>query len=481
MKRCLVLSTFFLSFIFAIDSPSLILSPLDLPSFSTSCLSVNPKPSPPPFSLARSREIYKLPFLSFSLNTLCPSRGFHQAPAIAAPVNSEALETRKSKSKQGVNNWKDHEFSDYTRRLLETVSRLVRIIEEVSSGNGDLKNVEAALKDVKLKKKELQYEIMTRLYAELSVLRGKKMELDRKSGDILDSMMKSKRERKIGFWKEVGKRRPRSMCWQKTDIKTKLLEDAEFGKEYVAQKQERILLDHDRVSSRTWYNEERKRWEIQPIAIPYAVSRKLVENARIRHDWAAMYLTLKGDDKEFYVNLKEFDMMFDDFGGVDGLYLKMLASNVPTDIQLMWIPFPELDIRQQFLFPIRLSRQLLIWLGKFNLRDLSAVNMIIHWVHNMTKKIMAIIVFPILDFVIPYQKYFFRARLQRAKAKKKEGVDPITHAFDQLKRVKNPPIRLKDFASVEFMKEEINEVVAFLQNPRAFQEMGARPPRVCNM
>lgn len=29
------------------------------------------------------------------------------------------------------------------------------------------------------------------------------------------------------------------------------------------------------------------------------------------------------------------------------------------------------------------------------------------------------------------------------------------------------------------MREEINEVVAFLQNPQAFQEMGARAPRVC--
>lgn len=45
--------------------------------------------------------------------------------------------------------------------------------------------------------------------------------------------------------------------------------------------------------------------------------------------------------------------------------------------------------------------------------------------------------------------------------------------------MKNPPIRLKDFASVESMREEINEVVAFLQNPRAFQEMGARAPKVC--
>ena len=58
------------------------------------------------------------------------------------------------------------------------------------------------------------------------------------------------------------------------------------------------------MSSRTWYNEERKKWEMEPIAVPYAVSRKLVESSRIRHDWGAMYLTLKGDDKEYYVNLK---------------------------------------------------------------------------------------------------------------------------------------------------------------------------------
>lgn len=48
-----------------------------------------------------------------------------------------------------------------------------------------------------------------------------------------------------------------------------------------------------------------------------------------------------------------------------------------------------------------------------------------------------------------------------------------------LQRVKNPPIQLRDFASVDSMREEINEVVAFLQNPSAFQEMGARAPRVC--
>lgn len=75
------------------------------------------------------------------------------------------------------------------------------------------------------------------------------------------------------------------------------------------------------------------------------------------------------------------------------------------------------------------------------------------------------------------QKAYFNYRVRRIKRKKKAGIDPIKNAFERMKRVKNPPIPLKDFASVESMREEINEVVAFLQNPSAFQEMGARAPR----
>lgn len=48
-----------------------------------------------------------------------------------------------------------------------------------------------------------------------------------------------------------------------------------------------------------------------------------------------------------------------------------------------------------------------------------------------------------------------------------------------VQRVKNPPIPLSEFASIDSMREEINEVVEFLRNPRAFQEMGARAPGVC--
>lgn len=63
-------------------------------------------------------------------------------------------------------------------------------------------------------------------------------------------------------------------------------------------------MDRDRVASRSWYNEQCSRWELDPIAVPYAVSQKLVEKARIRHDWAAMYITLKGDDREYYVDIR---------------------------------------------------------------------------------------------------------------------------------------------------------------------------------
>jgi hypothetical protein len=55
--------------------------------------------------------------------------------------------------------------------------------------------------------------------------------------------------------------------------------------------------------ARTWYNENEKRWEMDPFAASYAVSKGLVGRARIRHDRAMMYIALKGDDREYYVDL----------------------------------------------------------------------------------------------------------------------------------------------------------------------------------
>lgn len=50
---------------------------------------------------------------------------------------------------------------------------------------------------------------------------------------------------------------------------------------------------------------------MDPIAVPYAVSKKLVARVRIRHDWGALFLTMKGDDREFFVNIlvKNFSLI----------------------------------------------------------------------------------------------------------------------------------------------------------------------------
>lgn len=352
----------------------------------------------------------------------------------------------------------------------------------------------------------------------------------------------------------------------KANLKRDLLQNTEHGRQYMTQRQERILLDRERVVTKTWYNDDKNRWEMDPVAVPYALSKKLIENARIRHDWAVMYVALKGDDKEYYVDIKEFDLLFEDFGGFDGLYMKMLASGVPTIVQLMWIPFSDLDISQQFHLIARLSKDCSLGLWKSTV--VSYVRKHIYSrIKNITDDIMVVVIFPLIELIIPkpvrmalgmawpeeaYQavgttwflrwqseaeinykarkrdkiqwylwflirsviygfvlfnvfrylrrkvprllgygplrrdpnirklqrvKSYLRFKLRRTIQRKKEGVDPIRSAFDQMKRVKNPPIRLDDFASVDSMREEINDIVTCLQNPTAFKEKGARAPR----
>ncbi|KAL5837670.1 hypothetical protein ACOSQ3_014839 [Xanthoceras sorbifolium] len=688
--------------------------------------------------------------------------------AIAAPVASAVVLDKKERAKRRdsgsefILKAKDHEYSDYTRRLLETVSSLLRVIEEVRGGNGDVDSVRSALKAVRMRKDELQDEIMGGLYENLREMKREKDGLLKRGEEIVDKVLKVqweseklegaeraerlKRMRRMEgeygeVWERVGEiedailRREtmamsvgvRELCfiereceelvkrfnrymrikrtgslqknsatklskseiqkeletaqrkhleqmilpsvvevedlgslfdqdlpnfalrikqcledsrelqrnlearirrnmkkfgneerfvvktpedevvkgfpevemkwmfgdkevmvpkaiglhlyhgwkvWReeaKADLKRNLLENVDFGKQYVAQRQERILLDRDRVVSKTWYNQEKNRWEMDPMAVPYAVSKKLVENAQIRHDWGAMYISLKGDDKEFYVDIKEFEVLFEGFGGFDGLYMKMLACDIPTTVRLMWIPLSELDFGQQFLLTARLAYQCLNGLLKSRYVSIGR-DWVFEKIRNINDDIMMMIVFPIVELIIPYPvrlrlgmawpeyvdqsvgttwylkwqseaemsfksrqpddedspwilwflwfiirsviyvfilfnvlrfmkrkiprllgygplrrnpnlrkldrvKAYFNYRVRRIKRKKKAGVDPISTAFDRMKRVKNPPIPLTDFASIESMREEINEVVAFLQNPSAFQEMGACAPR----
>lgn len=704
---------------------------------------------------------------------LCPIRG-HQPPAVALPAISELLWRKKgkiAKEEPQLVSWKDHEYSGYTRSLLERVSGVLRVMEAVRAGERDIEDLEVALKEVISKRNELQDEIMDGLHVEVKKLNREKGELIERADKVLDSVLNAKRDQdkllvrlrvsrggdrdqglreaidrlveeldsaekeynslqeKVGeiedkifrretmalsfgvrelssitrecellvrrFTQEIrhGVSSPKTsgvafsrhdiqkdleaaqkehfkqkilphvveiddalgplfdgdqinfalrikhaleeskdmqneleacirkdmkkygdekriilntpegevvkgfpeveLKWmfgkmeivlpkaisihlydgwkrwceeEKASLKKSLLENSDLGKQYMAERQERIILDRDRIVSKTLYNEEKKRWEMDPIAVPYAVSKNLVEYARIRHDFGAMYIGVKGEDKEFYVNLKEYEMLFEDFGGLDGLYLKMIACGVPTAVHLMWISFSELNIYQQTLLMARLSHRLFygIWKAK-------TVSLLRDWIfekiRSTNEDIMMMIVFPLVEFLIPYPvrirlgmawpeeidqtvgstwylKWqseaemnfrsrntinffwccwflvrsviygfvvfhifrfmtrkvprvlgygpyrrnpnmrklrrllgYFKYRKKRVLRKKRAGVDPIKRAFDNMKRVKNPPIRLKDFASIESMREEIYEVVAFLQNPSAFQKLGARAPR----
>lgn len=349
----------------------------------------------------------------------------------------------------------------------------------------------------------------------------------------------------------------------KKNLKKKLLEDVELGKEYVAQRQARILSYRDRVMTRTWYDENEKRWEMDPFAASYAVSKGIVGRARIRHDRAVMYIALKGDDREYYVDILAFDVLFEQAGGFDGLYVKMVTSGIPTTIEYMSIPFKEWEPSHQILISLRLCYKALnyIWLRFIS----ESVTWYFGNLNIILEEVMVRVGFPIIEFILPrkvrlvfglawpeaadeiaeitwyliYQmeaernvqarqnpestllgqligfafnfflygypfilalRYLWKITLGKqdmpetplqekqkqvrrlckklfSSGVKRKKSDPIQSVFDRMKRIKNPPMRLKDMAGIDAVKEEVNEVVAFLRNPKSFQEVGARAPR----
>lgn len=103
----------------------------------------------------------------------------------------------------------------------------------------------------------------------------------------------------------------------------------------------------------------------------------------------------------FASSFQEFEVLFEEFGGFDGLYMKMLACGIPTTVHLMWIPFSELDFRQQFLLTLRLSHQCLNGLWKTRI-VLYARDRVFEEIRNLNDDIMMMVVFPIVDFIIPY-------------------------------------------------------------------------------
>ncbi|CAM6088523.1 unnamed protein product [Calypogeia fissa] len=355
--------------------------------------------------------------------------------------------------------------------------------------------------------------------------------------------------------------------WQNEDEETKtaLLHNRDINKTLCPKEQVDILVTRDKLLSSTWYNEKKRRWEMEPSAALLAVQKNLAGRARVRHDRRIMYLSLKGDDREYIVNTQAFDSEYEDYGGFDTLLLKLIASGVPTSVEVMWVPLEEWSPRRILQLPFKV-----IWWLLEDFWNSSLVVSIRPWYYkNLVgafEEIMVRFGFPLIQRIVPQkirvllgfelpegaeaaeptniiiwqqeaQKHvdaryaegsgspawwislpvrcyvvgmplFILVKLvvgfaitpfrpqrlamndvewkeekQEELVKKldlqpkKQTIDPIRSVFDKMKRVKRPEVTLKDFAGIDVIKEEINEIIRFLKDPKLFKEMGARPPR----
>lgn len=94
-------------------------------------------------------------------------------------------------------------------------------------------------------------------------------------------------------------------------------------------------------------------------------------------------------------------MLYEDFGGFDGLYMKMLSQDIPTTVHLMWIPFSELNMKQQFLLTVHLIRQCINGVWKTGTVS-SGRDWVLEKIRNINDDIMMTIVFPVIEFIIPF-------------------------------------------------------------------------------
>lgn len=92
-------------------------------------------------------------------------------------------------------------------------------------------------------------------------------------------------------------------------------------------------------------------------------------------------------------------MLFEDIGGFDALYRKMVACGIPTAVHLMWIPLSELSVRQRISVILRFP--LRFWSGQCSETVLTTRNLIFDNIKKMTDDIMTVIGFPIVEYILP--------------------------------------------------------------------------------
>jgi hypothetical protein len=99
--------------------------------------------------------------------------------------------------------------------------------------------------------------------------------------------------------------------------------------------------------------------------------------------------------------LKAFDALFEQVGGFDGLYVKMVTSGIPTTIQYMSVPFKEIGLRMQILFLLRICYNVLnfIWSKMIS----GPVTWYLGKLNHILEVVMVRVGFPIIEFIIPQQ------------------------------------------------------------------------------
>ena len=117
-----------------------------------------------------------------------------KAPAIAAQAIGETVLSQKTHGKEDGSHLRGHKYSECTRQLLETVSGVLRSIEETRKGNSSVAKVEEALKAVKLKKEELVNGIMSELRTQVGELKREKRDLEKRLERVVDEVVKAKGE-----------------------------------------------------------------------------------------------------------------------------------------------------------------------------------------------------------------------------------------------------------------------------------------------
>lgn len=97
---------------------------------------------------------------------------------------------------------------------------------------------------------------------------------------------------------------------------------------------------------------------------------------------------------------QEFEILFKDIGGFDGLYRKMVACGIPTADHLTWIPLSELKLRQQFSVILRLPRRFLSdqWNSE---AALIARSSFFDSIKETADDIMTVIGFPVVELLLP--------------------------------------------------------------------------------